>query len=351
MLQKLINFFKGITRKNKPTYIPFKLYTSDILRQSQVFNYYDFIDLPLITKITTYKEMYYNSSIIFSATEFLVTTINSLPYYYYHPDNKVKEKINDILNKIRINDFMYEITKDIIIKGFALYVIYNNNGLKLENIETYEEVTTNTIKISSKHYPLSDFIFINKQPSSFLTLIPLYNIIKALEDSIYKNIIRFGIPYTTIKSKINLSEEEINKIAEDLKNFYSNHINIPFIAYDSNVIDFEIKTPENIINDYINLYTMIEKIIYKVLGILPTISGDIGGSYAKAKIQENQLLRKARSILSLILEELNTKLLPKIFVYNNLEDYVINNNYGYFSITEEFKEKLEVDEKLQTEKI
>lgn len=346
MLQKIINFFKGITRKNKPTYTPFKIHISDILRPSSIFNYYDFIDLPLITKITTYKEMYYNSSIIYSATEFLISTINALPFYYYHPENKIKKRINEIINKIKLNDIMYEITKDIIIKGFALYVIYNDNGIKIENIETYDEVDTNVIKIGSKYYSLNDFIFINKQPSAFLTLIPLYNIIKALEDSLYKNIIRFGIPYTTIKSKINLSEEEIEKIANDLKNFYSNNINIPFIAYDSNVIDFEVKTPENIINDYVNLYTTIEKIIYKVLGILPTISGDIGGSYAKAKIQENQLLRKSRAILSLILEELNNKLLPKIFVYNNLEDYVINNNWGYFEITEEFKEKIQIDELL-----
>lgn len=344
MLQKVINYLKSLLISKDKVKIQTinNIYHSPILKKSIIFDIQLFKNLSQHDKVQVFYEMYENSAIVYSAVEYVVSSVLALPYYYYHPDKNIQDTIIYHLTHNKINTLIENIIRDYIIKGFALYQIYQEEEIKTQKIEVYDNIKDNFIKISNKYYHLSDFIFLSSPIPVLTTIIPLYNIVKTLEDSLFLNLTRFGIPYNIIKFKTNIDPSKVEEIEQILKNYYSKDISIPFLAYSENLLDYEFKTPENIIDDYINVYVLIEKIIYKVLGILPTISSDIGGSYAKAKVQENMFLRRISLMLTKTLEEINKKLLPKLFIYLNLDKYVIEDNLGYFSLSEDFENNLKL---------
>lgn len=344
MLQKIINYLKSllVSKTKIKAQSTNNIYHSSILRKSIIFDVQTFKNLSQYDKVQVFLEMYENSAIVYSAVEYVVSSVLALPYYYYHKDKNIQSLINYHLSHNKINTLIESIIRDYIVKGFALYQIYQEEELKTQKIETYESIKDNFIKINSKYYHLNDFIFLTSSIPPLTTIIPLYNIVKTLEDSLFLNLTRFGIPYNIIKFKTNIDPSKVEEIEQILQNYYSKDVSIPFLAYSENLLDYEFKTPENIIDDYINVYVLVEKIIYKVLGILPTISSDIGGSYAKAKVQENMFLRRISLMLTKTLEEINKKLLPKLFIQLNLDDYVIEDNIGYFILSEDFENNLKI---------
>lgn len=355
MLKSLINFFKNRIRKTPIKYsYPIKSFAlSGILPQSKVFNFAEFISLPIYNKTETFWEMYQNSAIVYSAVEFLVSVITSLPIFYYHNDKNIQQQMEYYFKKNKLDSLIRDLALEMIVSGYFVFGIYIENKFKINRFRYFDKFDDDFIYLNNKPYHKNDFLFYFKEPPPLLPIIPLYNTIKILEDSLYINLTRFGVPFNIVKYKLNLDEESLNQITENLKTFYQTTNDIPVLAYNEDIINFEVKVPDNILEDYIKIYEMIEKLIYKVIGILPTISSDVGGSYAKAKIQENALVRKAKDYLVVILEEINTKLLPKLFLYYGLDEYVLNDNYGYLGISEEIKDtytlKTEVYNNGQTE--
>jgi len=333
VLEKLLNFF----RKKKPIkQTPLQsIYHTSPLRKSNIFDQSFFENLPTYDKITYLKEMYFNSPTIFSAVREIIMGILSFDWIYYHPETTIQNRVLQTLNNLKIRNLLYDASEDLIVKGFTLIAIYKEDKIKFDRITYYNKIEDDLVYIGDKVYSLEDFIFVKLPSSPLVPLIPYYNIIKALEDSIYNNTLRFAIPYNILKTKHNISEEQRQMIEEDLRRFYSNEVKIPFLAYNENILDFSIEVPENILSDYIAVYNKIEEIIYKTLGLMPSLVFEKGGSYAKAKIHKDLFTSLTNFYLFLILDEILIKLIPKLFILWNRIDLVEEENYGYFKEIEE----------------
>lgn len=365
-LRELLRKLKSFILPPKPkTYqiIRFDEVPSGLLPQSVVFDYYTFTLYDKQTKERIYWEMYNSSAIIHSAVNFIVSSINSFEIYFKTEIPGLDEIVESLHQYINLEKIIRDITRDTIVQGYSYHLItHNNNNIELVrcNHTNIEEIKDEAIKVFQQYYAKSEFIIVELPNSPLLPIIPLYNIIRKTEDSLYLNLEKFGIPFIKVKTKSHLSEQTKEFIKQKLKDFYSGNkeITIPVMFLETDKIDLEFYTPENMIDQYIKVLSFYEKLVHKVLGILPTLTSDTSGSYAKTKAQADLYFQILENNLKYILSEIRNKLLPKLLIFFGYDKIVEENDIetlGYYAIVrkaieqEKLKQMITEVEKLKQE--
>lgn len=292
-----------------------------LLYKSKIFDLYSYENAGNDLKTNILWEMYKTNSIINNAVNLLVSGILSQEFIVIASDVLVKEKIENYINSNKFYKLLEDVSKYYIIQGYVCFQIYYTNDT-LEYVSLSKpnlRKDLGLIEINGNYYSTEHFILIEGE-SLLLPLIPIHNLVKLTEDSLYTNLSKFTFPIIKVTTKNKLSSEKQLQIAEKIRNYYeSRDLSTMIMFLEENEIDFEIEKVENVIRDYIETLTYLETMIYKNLGILPSLSGESGGSYAKAKVQENIFKFNIQRITKLILEEINKKYLPKILFLLDLD--------------------------------
>ncbi|MGB9637686.1 MAG: phage portal protein family protein [bacterium] len=330
--------------KEKKNYL-YEYYPSGYLPQSIVFDYNQFLLLPPSEKEKIFWDMYYTSLIISTAVEYIVNNITTFDFVFKSKIKGLTEILENLFQVINLENLIMNIARDIIIQGYSRVLIeWDKNNLIFTHLkyQDIDKVDKEFIFYNNKAYYIKDLIYIDLKHSKLFNLIPIYNIIRQTEDSLYLNLKKFGIPYIKFITKSKLSEEKQKEIKNKIKNFYKVETDIPIIFIEEDKVDIQFETPENLIKDYLEVIKLCEQLVYKALGILPTITTETGGSYAKAKTQAEIFYQVLQNLLVVILNELRIKLIPKLLVFYGYDDIVINNkitDLGYFELVKRGIEK------------
>lgn len=319
-LDKLKRFF---IKKKEIEKVDYWNIDTSLLYKSRIFNLSYFENTDQFYKASILWEMYRTNSIINNAVNLLVSGILSQDFKVVTDEKGIKEKakIEDFINSNKFYKMLEDIAKAYIIQGFVcMQIFYTNNVLEYISLPKFElRKDLGLVKIDEKYYSAEHFILIEGE-SFLLPLIPLHNLIKLTEDSLYANLAKFTFPVIKVITKNKLSEEKQLKIAEKIKNYYENKdLGTMIMFLEENEVDFNIEKVENVLKDYIETLTYLELMVYKNLGILPSLSGEGGGSYAKAKVQENIFKFNIQRITKIVLEEINKKYLPKVLFLLDLD--------------------------------
>ena len=315
IFEKIKNFFF----KRQKLDIPISsLGFSSILYQSKVFDIKLFDSYNQNIKDNTFWDMYKSSGIINSAVNLFLSGIMRQNFVYVNnKDLELSEAINTFLKTSNFFVKLETIFRNFIVQGYVLgYIYYEDMDLKIQHIplSSIEEEKENLIRIKDKFYSKENYIHVKDVHSMLLPILPYYNLIKLTEDSLFFNLAKFGFPLLKVITKNKLSEEKKNIIKQKLKDFFENkdYITTGIFFLEEEEVDLEIGKIDNIIPDYIETLRMYESLVYKVLGILPTLSTESGGSYAKAIVQESIFQYNIKRITKIILDELNRKYIPKL---------------------------------------
>lgn len=359
-------FLRELLRKLKSFILPPKpvkyrtVFSSDnipsgLLTQSIVFDYYTFLQFDKLTKERICWEMYNSSAIIHSAVNFIVSSINSFEIYFKTEIQGLDEIVDSLHQYINLEKIIRDTTRDTLVQGHAYYLItHNNNNIELIrcNYSNIEDMTDETIKVFGQHYSKSEFLIIELPTPPLMPIIPLYNIIRRTEDSLYLNLEKFGIPFIKVKTKTQISEEKKEFIKNKLKDFYTGNkdITIPVMFLETDKIDIEFHSPPDMIDQYIKVLSFYEKLVHKALGILPTLTSDMAGSYAKTKAQADLYFQILENNLKYILSEIRNKLLPKLLIFFGYDDIVEKNDIetlGYYVIVKKALEQEQLKLKIR----
>lgn len=351
IIEKIKSFFISKYKPKEPLF--YEYLPSGYLPESVVFDYYSFLLLPPAEKEKIFWNMYNTSLIISTAVEYIVNNITTFDFIFKSNIPKLNEIIEELLQLINIDKLIMDITRELIIQGYSRVLIERDNNVLVFthlNYSNIDKIDNDYVVYNKMYYYKKDLIFIDNKVSKLFNLIPVYNIVRQAEDSLYLNLKKFGIPYIKFITKSKLSEEKQKEIKDKIKNFYKNDTTIPIIFIEEDKVDIKFETPENLIKDYLEVIKLGEQLVYKALGILPTITTDIGGSYAKAKTQAEIFYQILQNLLVLILNELRIKLIPRLLVFYGYDEILDKNKItelGYFEIVKRGIEKGKLKEEVR----
>ncbi len=283
---------------------------------------------------------------------FIRTAVNEIINYtkryelvFKHQDKELEKKINDNFKNIGLEDKIEELLFNYIVLGyFCAHVYIKENELKdivsitaLDGLQHIQLVNnTYHLQINDKIYTENEFMFDKNDRyyefgvSPIGALLPYLLNHYLLLDTININIGRFGKPFVLLKTNKTFNENIRNDLINEIQKLRNPYI-LPAMVINEKEVNLEIEYPEDILKSFLDMIDYYIKIIYMAFGIGETLSVGKGGSYAKARVQEDMLQQFSLKILKTIRNQVLLKIIKPLIAFNN-EEYFYNNNLGKVEI-------------------